>query len=153
MTDVETAATWDAVLWYRESAWERATVSERLEREGVSADMLATALDALVLHPGGQFSAQTWADAGPIAVALVATEVDALGAHLVKAAAALRSSALRDAASGDLSITDIAARLGVSRQAVSKAASGQRTLLDWANTIADGARRIQEARLTEGGSA
>jgi hypothetical protein len=99
----------------------RSAVRDRFVENGITVDQVRAVLcdggdDLFAAASGG---GEGWADrfGGPLAVALLAAEVSALGAHLNARGSAVRALAV-DALLDDFSAVTVAARLGVSRQKV-----------------------------------
>ena len=131
---------WTDVLgWYRDEQ-DVPEVAQRFEAAGVTPAAAGRLLRAGLV---GDLDAQGWAEVGPLGVALVTAEVDRAADVVRRRAAALRSAAIAEMAQ-TVTIADIARQVGQSRQAVSKAAHGERTFLAWASDVAADAARLIE---------
>ncbi len=114
-------ARWDALISYRPAGEQRDVVIERLEKSGVTPELLAHVLSdgGDELYARARSGGEGWADefGGALAAALLAAEVSALSAHLNSRAAAIRAHAV-DELLDQVSVVAVAAHLGVSRQKV-----------------------------------
>jgi hypothetical protein len=130
----------DVFGWYRDER-DIPQVVERFKAAGISP---GTADRLLRAGLTGGLAAEGWAEVGPLGIALVAAEVDRAADVARRRAAALRSAAIARMAE-TVTIVEIARQLGQGRQAVSKAAHGSRTLVEWARDVgADAARLIED---------
>lgn len=118
---------WDETLWYRHSEI-RVEVAARLEEEQVTPSALSAVLRSAVTD--GSPVCPEWGQMqGLFAQALVFAEVEALGVAIRSRSADWRSLVIARLVQ-DHSVVDIAGRLGVTRQAVSRVAQGRRPLTE-----------------------